>query len=109
MTDPNYYRGQAAAAAQTATLRTLTKADLEDVDRLFHQVLERTGLLPHPPIDLEGQRRLGLQTLLQEARRCAVVLSRVVVEVEGKPTYPHGRAAAQLTMVAEGVEKEWRL
>ena len=49
--------------------RHLTSSDLQDIAKVLMKVLQDSGVTPSPPMDLEGQHRLGLQTLMQQARR----------------------------------------
>lgn len=88
---------------------TLTPQDLANIRQALEQALQRSGVTPSPPIDLPEQRRLGLRTLCQVARRAAAILVRVKEERDGKPCYPYVTASADLNNVVEEIEKEWRL
>lgn len=87
--------------------RHLTSSDLADISQVLEQVLQKTGLTPHPPIDLEGERKLGLKTLVQQARRAANLLLRA--KFDGEHPLTGNRQASVLLQVVEAVEKEWRL
>lgn len=87
--------------------RHLTSSDLADISQVLEQVLQKTGLTPHPPIDLEGERKLGLQTLTQQARRAANMLLRA--KFDGEHTLTGNRQASALLQVVEEIEKEFKL
>lgn len=96
MTDPNHRPDKPPVIP-----RHLTSSDLADISQVLEQVLQKTGLTPHPPVDLEVQRKLGLQTLVQQARRLVAAVLRM-------PDPPSG-SINNLVQTIEQVEKEWRL